>query len=442
MKEGNSCRQHEAPSPMWEALDEALNEMFFSVLRVDLDANTVTVLQSKEPSPNRQGPEDWTAYLDRYQPLMTPSGFAKMKRALSPAALRARASGGEKRFSLEVPYKRLGEEQTDWLTISAVFRGEEHRYAFLFVKQSNEEHLLRDIIDLYVYRTCDHFIFLDAKNNCYTTFSGNDTNTPLMPPVSQDYEASLASYAQTYVVPEDREMTIREMSLERVLDQLERHGVHTFYVGVSDPVRGYTRKQLTYQYYDREARTVLLSRTDVTGVYLEEQARQQELTRARLAAMTDPLTEVLNPRGMEERVTEALLASERMGALLFIDLDNFKQVNDTFGHQEGDRLLRRVAEVLDAQTTEKDLRGRAGGDEFLVFLRDLRSKDTALDCARRICEGISRLSLPENGSISISCSVGIALAPRDGRDYTSLVREADRRVYLAKTSGKNQYFLE
>lgn len=443
MKEVCSCGQNEAPFPVWEALDEALNEMFLSVLKVDLETNTVDVLQSRDSLSDLRETLDWTTYLNQYQALMTNGSFEKMMKALSAQALLARANQGEKRFAVEVSYKRQGDPLTNWVTISVVFRkGEEGRWAFVFVQQSNEEHLRKDILNMYVYQTCDHFIFLDAKHNRYTTFSGSDSGTPLLPDVCEDYEAALVNYARNFVVPEDREMTIREMHLPRVLEQLERHGVHTFYVGVNDPVRGYTRKQLTYQYYDRGAQMILLSRTDVTGVYLEEQARQQELNKARLAAMTDPLTGVLNPKGMEDRVTEVLLAGESFGALLFIDLDNFKQVNDNFGHQEGDRLLRRVAEVMEAQTLEKDLLGRAGGDEFLVFLRDIPCKGRALDCAHRICEGVSRLSLPESGSISITCSIGIALSPQDGRDYSTLVWVADRRLYLAKTSGKNQFFLE
>mgnify|MGYP005801953751 FL=1 len=72
-------------------------------------------------------------------------------------------------------------------------------------------------------------------------------------------------------------MVIREMQIDRVLEQLDLYGVHSFYCGVTDPIRGYTRKQLSYRYYDRNTRMVLLSRTDVTDVYLEERLCQDEL---------------------------------------------------------------------------------------------------------------------------------------------------------------------
>ena len=128
-------------------------------------------------------------------------------------------------------------------------------------------------------------------------------------------------------------------------------------------------------------------------------------------------------------------------ALLFLDLDNFKQINDSMGHQEGDRLLRKVSRVLQMQSGEGALQGRVGGDEFVVFLRRIRGREQAADCARRICEAVSRLSLPENGSLPISCSIGVALAPEDGWDYRTLCTAADRRAYRAKAQGKNRFLL-
>ena len=160
-----------------------------------------------------------------------------------------------------------------------------------------------------------------------------------------------------------------------------------------------------------------------------------------LQAQTDTLTGLFNYRGIFERVEEALSLRSGKSALLFLDLDNFKQVNDTLGHPEGDRLLKKVARVLRTQSGKQGIQGRVGGDEFIVFLPEIADTGQAKDCAQRICESVAKLSLPMNGAPTISCSVGIAVAPEDGQNYNALVRCADRHAYRAKALGKNRFFL-
>lgn len=98
-------------------------------------------------------------------------------------------------------------------------------------------------------------------------FGCNNSGTPLPPAVCDDYATELVKYAQDFVAPEDVEMTIREMQLDRVIEQLEKHEEHSFNVGVMDPVKGYTYKRLQYIYYDRPNKMILLTRTDITDVY-------------------------------------------------------------------------------------------------------------------------------------------------------------------------------
>ena len=420
---------------------EALNQMYYAVLRIAPEEDAVTVLQSRDHPENVGKKLQWSAYLEHYRSMLTENGKKKLQERLSCQALQAAAkSKGEGRpgFTLEVSYSAGG--RTNWLTMPVLIKQTEDgdTAVYVFVRKSNDEHLLKSIIDLYVYNTCDYFIYLNAKNNSYVMFSGSDSGTPLPPAAGDDYEAALVDYARQFVVPEDQEMVIREMHIGRVLDQLERHGEHTFYCGVIDPLHGYTRKQLTYRYYDRAAQMILLSRTDVTGVYLEERARQKELQKARELAKTDSLTGLYNYGGAEERVAEAL-GQGTSGALLFIDLDDFKLVNDTLGHQQGDQLLKKIANVLRLQTREGDIHARVGGDEFVVYLKNIKEPEQALNCAKRICESINRLSLPQQGAPSVSCSIGIAFAPADGVNYAALSSAADRRAYRAKAQGKDRF---
>lgn len=416
----------------------ALNEMLQVVLPVDPANDEVLILHSRsfpEKVNTRMG---WSEYLARCSGILSEEGREMLLGRLSGSALLAEASEVEKGFSLDISYKRGPE--TNWLTVTVKLklRPGGGPYAYVFVRQSNEEHLLMSIIDLFVYSACDYFIYLNARTNSYVMFSGSPNGTPLPPAVCDDYDTALVEYARAHVVPEDQEMTIREMRIGRVLERPELDGVHAFTTGVIDPVRGHTRKRLEYRCYDRSAQMVLLSRTDVTDVYFENKERSEALREARHLAETDSLTGVLNYGGLHERVTRSLEGRRGDSALLFIDLDDFKAVNDTMGHGTGDELLRRVAETLCAQLWERDICGRVGGDEFVVFLPELRDRNQALECAARLCHSIARLW--ERDGYSVSCSIGVAFAPGDGSDYGSLSFHADRRACAAKARGKNQFF--
>ena len=98
--------------------------------------------------------------------------------------------------------------------------------------------------------------------------------------------------------------------------------------------------------------------------------------------------------------------------------------------------------MLRRQTRENDVQCRVGGDEFVVLLRGIAgSRAGGPRCAGRICEAIGRLAPAQNGAPSVSCSIGVAVAPDDGSDYATLVRKADRLAYQAKARGKNQYLI-
>ena len=151
---------------------------------------------------------------------------------------------------------------------------------YILLKNINEQKLMSGIIDRFIYHDCDYFIYLDVKEDSYTMFSHSDSGTPLPPTICDSYSTELVKYANDFVVPEDRDYTIQQMDLKQVVQQLNAHGEHVFYVGINDPVRGYTRKCLKYVYYDKENQMVLLIRTDVTDIYLREQEKQTDLSNA------------------------------------------------------------------------------------------------------------------------------------------------------------------
>ena len=148
-------------------------------------------------------------------------------------------------------------------------------------------------------------------------------------------------------------------------------------------------------------------------------------------ALTDSLTGLANLRAYEERIEEELLRAQRMGrslALLLLDVDHLKQMNDTFGHAAGDQLLRAVADVLRSRTRGIDLAARLGGDEFILLLPET-DRTGAMVALERLMEGIAEQRIHGR---TIQISAGVAVYPDDGRTEDDLRKHADDDLYQAK----------
>lgn len=408
-----------------------MKHVSLSVVRVDLLNDEVRILQSVD-HPKLVGKEiSWTEYLQNYSKFID----GELLKSLTSHQLLELYRKGETYFSKEICY--LIKRAHRCLTVEAFLQSEEERpYAEMIVKKSTREHLQKSIIEKYVYDKCDHFACVDAKDNSFETFGGNADGERIPIGKYENYSAEVLKYVKNCVVPEERVKVIHQMSLSCIQRELEHKDVHIFTFGIVDPVRGYVRKQLEYRYYDRKAQLILLSRSDITDLYMESREKETELMTALKLACTDSLTGLLNHQGTVDEVSLYLGQDGGMSALMFIDMDDFKDVNDSLGHVMGDKLLKKTAKILRKGVRSNDLVGRVGGDEFLVFLRNINNMDEAKECAERLCRSIRRLSV--DFSFPISCSIGVAVSPDDGADYTTLTESADRRVYHAKSKGKNQ----
>lgn len=161
-------------------------------------------------------------------------------------------------------------------------------------------------------------------------------------------------------------------------------------------------------------------------------------------AYYDHLTSLPNRFLFADRVKQAIHLSERTGnyiAVLFIDLDNFKTVNDTIGHNGGDDLLKQVAKRLTDIVRKSDTVARFGGDEFMIMINDITDYHTVTKIADKIMDIFDDLITLDEQEFLITASAGIALYPEDGRDTDTLVKNADLAMYEAKAKGKNQYAL-
>lgn len=308
--------------------------------------------------------------------------------------------------------------------------------ALVTVRDISGPRMLQSIVERYVYRTCDFFLHVDAKVGHYTLYSAHKNPDRLPSMAGADYTQEVEDSVKRFIAPEDQEMVLREMQLDRVIEMLDLHGEHTFFCGAMHDERGYTRKQMHFLYFDRSEKTIMLVCTDVTQGFLEERMRRDQLRRAHHLAQTDPLTQVYNHRAIKEMI-ESMLCDEtiKCGALFFLDLDDFKLVNDRFGHSQGDDTLRGIANMLRSSVRVTDLVGRVGGDEFVLFLPGITGNEDIARYAERLCG----LQPQRDQQSPISVSVGIARYPEDGRDYSTLSRRADLALYRAKRAGKRRY---
>ncbi|MDX1694467.1 MAG: EAL domain-containing protein [Ketobacteraceae bacterium] len=182
------------------------------------------------------------------------------------------------------------------------------------------------------------------------------------------------------------------------------------------------------------------------GIFLDISEKKQDELRIQRLAYYDSLTRVANRSLFNDRLSKSMQQAERRKqsvAVLFLDLDHFKPVNDSLGHSAGDSLLQGVARRLQYCIREEDTVARMGGDEFAIILSGLRRGDAAerivLRTANRIISQFVSPFLIEGREVYTSTSVGIAVYPRDGLAPEELLRNADMAMYAAKKSGRNNY---
>lgn len=176
-------------------------------------------------------------------------------------------------------------------------------------------------------------------------------------------------------------------------------------------------------------------------VFSDITSQKTNIEEAEHFAYHDPLTGLPNRRLLEDRLSLVIAQARRKkerAAVVFLDLDNFKRVNDTLGHEVGDILLKEFAVRLQACVRESDTVSRLGGDEFVVILPSLKTKEEANMVALRILEESRNPFFIASQVIKISTSIGISFFPEDGDDIANLTRNADTAMYLSKKLGRDR----
>ncbi|CAD5108536.1 bifunctional diguanylate cyclase/phosphodiesterase [Zestomonas carbonaria] len=181
--------------------------------------------------------------------------------------------------------------------------------------------------------------------------------------------------------------------------------------------------------------------THFVGVFADISVLKHAQARLDYQAHHDPLTGLPNRMLFESRLLAALHDAQtdgRQGAVLFLDLDRFKHINDSLGHPVGDLLLKSIALRLREQLRDIDTVARLGGDEFIILLPGLHQPEDAASVANKLLSCFSAPFPAEDHEFFISASIGISLFPRDGQDVATLVKNADAAMYRAKSKGRNR----
>lgn len=422
-------------------LAKILAKNFISLAEVDLLTGNAIVLESRKDLELAGRELPWSELLDWYAKRRAyPEDRSKVF-SLTQDYLNTFLDQGNEELVLEV---RCLSENTSymWVEINISVISAEERRLLVTTRSIDEDRMLKNIVEKFVYQDLDYFVLLNAKNDSYTMFSAKKSGTPIPPVFGESYSAQMLKFNARYVVPEELQRTTDNMQISHVLEMLEKEERYSFSTsGITDQGT-FRRTRVQFQYYDKEAGLILLTRTDITRMFMEEQAKNERLAEALRDARQDALTGIYNQKGTEAQTINLLTKqTKKRAAFLFVDVDNFKMVNDTLGHQEGDTLLRFLAgSIRDIAAKYTGIAGRIGGDEFLLFLPDISSLAQVKKCAWQVCHAFDTLTEGAIKAVPISCSVGISIYPEDGADYKTLLRKADQALYTSKRYGKNRYY--
>lgn len=425
----------------YSSLAKILAKNYISLAQVDLHTGRAIVLKSSEDSMLEGKEFAWPELLKRYAERRAYPEDRAILHSLTNDCLNDFLKQGKESFSLEIRCVAEDTATYIWVEIQVAVISASEKKLLVTTSSIDAQRMMKRIVEQFVFQNFDYFILLNAKANSYTMFSGDKQGVPLPPASGDDYTAEVARFNAHYLVPEEYEQITANMQIPHVLEMLEKERCYSFFCNGTTEEGVLRRTRVQFRYYDKAAGLILLTRTDITEMFLEEQAKNERLTAALYAAQHDALTGLLNQKGMESIVIDSLKQlHEKSAALLFIDVDNFKMVNDTMGHQEGDRLLRFLADALQKIAGRAGIAGRIGGDEFLLYLPRPSSIEQIMNYAQQICHIFDSFAIGIEEELPLSCSVGISTYPKDGTNYASLLRKADQALYTSKRYGKNRCY--
>ena len=289
-----------------QQLLDALGRVYARLTLVDLDTNVIHILHNPS-DPDEVGCDfDYDEYLDKFAGKLSKT-IEEYRDQIRAPRLKAIFMSGRDHWELvtadtALTYRFHRDEHSKHLMASG--------YLYLPKKQMGD--ILHQIATNLIFKFCDYFLLVDPYTDSYYTFASSDSGTPLHPKFSASYSAEIVRYTNEHVAPQDRALVLREMSLPRVITNLNRNGVHYFYAGVIEKGQGYARKRVEFRYCDAARTMILLTRIDVSDLWNEQEARESKLLNALELAYTDHITLLNNEQGFAVQCEERLLHIQNM----------------------------------------------------------------------------------------------------------------------------------
>jgi len=203
-----------------------------------------------------------------------------------------------------------------------------------------------------------------------------------------------------------------------------------------------SRGRLKYFHTEGRVRKSKNAPIEVMGISMDVTEEMEAKQQAEYMAFHDPLTNLLNRRAFLDRIdylTKMAKRHEQSFAILFLDLDNFKFINDSYGHSAGDELLIETSKILKESIRKTDLIARIGGDEFVVVLTDITDERSVEQVGKKLLSAVTNNFVDNYRSCMVTASLGIAFFPKDAQDPETLLQYADAAMYEAKKLGKNRF---
>jgi diguanylate cyclase (GGDEF)-like protein/PAS domain S-box-containing protein len=303
------------------------------------------------------------------------------------------------------------------------------RQESLFIEQARASVTLESIGDAVLSTDCAGLVtYLNAVAEGMTGWSRAEAHGR---PVTEVFRIIDSGTRHAAVNPVDmaiREDTVVGLAPNTVL--VRRDGVETAIEDSTSPIQ------------DRSGRV-----TGAVVVFRDVSQSREMVQHIEYLAHHDALTDLPNRLLLLDRISQAIVMARRHGtqlAVLFLDLDRFKLVNDSLGHAVGDQLLRMVADRLTTGVRQSDTVSRLAGDEFVVLLTDLTRTQNVADAATKILASLGRPYVIDTHVLHVPASIGASTYPEDGEDAETLIQHADTAMYAAKESGRNvfQFFTE
>ena len=461
------------------------NKLCIALLRVDFDADEVYVISNSLREVENGRTFNWTTYtLTGIQNLFSSNPSIRQEltsNALKRAAIEVQMNGQR------VIHKELMHtaELSAMYNLNIIFRNEHNKlYAYIAVSRDNDQRLLHSIVKTFVFNSCDYFVKIDVPTDQFVMLAAaqSDTAVPILAGClgwmlrfgSQAHRSQNIPCRAKSGVYKRKKLEARYFGNNKNVILLYRTDITQLYNQELQKVqrlekmleRAYTDALtglLNHQGMENRAESLLEhlgviakrrfsniatfdSKQDKTSLKTEDTASTVEHSQDDAPIeIPRPISAIL-PIGSSPSQTPELHPTnlEDIGdyndsscALIFIDLDNFKAVNDKFGHPAGDEVLRQTANIIKGELQSYDCAGRMGGDEFEILLTKLNNNEQAIEIAQHILERVEAIYIAD-GSVQVSCSIGIAYSNEHGHDYRTLVDYADKCVYLAKAQGKGR----